>query len=169
MRLRIVVTGLWLLLGPAGASAAGEPVAVLRLEPGAASPPAQIADLAWLAGRWVGEGFGGTAEDVIAPAAGGQMMGMFRHSKADGSVNFYEFYVFAEHGGSLTQRLKHFSLPLAGWEEKDEFVAFPLVAIEARAAYFDGLSYVLGDDGGLTVAVRVAEDQVARFRYRRAD
>ena len=96
-------------------------------------------------------------------------MGMFRHFKADGSVNFYEFYVIAEHEGSLTQRLKHFSLPLSSWEEKDEFVEFPLVAIEENAVYFDGLSYVLGDDGGLTVGVRIDEGRNAFFRYERAE
>ncbi len=107
------------------------------------------------------------AEDIISPAGAGQMMGMFRHFKADGSINFYEFYVFAEHEGSLIQRLKHFSPQLSGWEEKDEFVAFPLVAIEDDAAYFDGLSYVLGEDGMLTVGVRIDEGRNAFFRYER--
>jgi hypothetical protein len=97
------------------------------------------------------------------------MMGMFRHVKDDGSVNFYEFYLFAEEGQSLTQRLKHYSPALAGWEDKDEYVAFPLVALEAGAAYFDGLSYVLREDGSLAVAVRIEEETVAQFRYRRAD
>ena len=99
------------------AVAAGEPVAVRGLEDGAARPNASIEDIAWLAGRWVGEGLGGTAEDVIAPASGGQMMGMFRHSKADGSINIYEFYLFAEMDNSLTVRLKHFSPMLSSWEE----------------------------------------------------
>lgn len=152
------------------AARAGEGViAVMRLEDGAVSPAASIADISWLAGHWRGEGLGGKAEDVIAPAADGQMMGMFRHEKADGSVNFYEFYVFAEKDGSLTQRLKHFSPLLSGWEEKDEFVEFPLVAIEERAAYFDGLSYRLEEDGGLTVGVRLSEDRNAFFSYRRVE
>lgn len=168
MEIRSILIGLVLVAGVETLAADGQ-VSVMSLAEGASSPPARIADLAWLQGRWVGQGLGGTAEDLISPAADGQMMGMFRHLKADGSVNFYEFYLFAEEGGSLTQRLKHYSPMLAGWEEKDEFVNFPLVAIEERAAYFDGLSYVLDDDGGLTVAVRIAEDQVATFSYRRAD
>ena len=52
-------------------------------------------------------------------------------------------------------------------EEKDEYVEFPLVAIEDRAAYFDGLSYRLEDDGQLTVGVRISENKNAIFRYRR--
>ncbi len=95
--------------------------------------------------------------------------GIVRYSKSDGSVNFYEFYVFAEQSGSLTQRLKHFSPMLSGWEEKEEFVDFPLVAIEDRAAYFDGLSYMLREDGELVVGVRIEENRNVFFHYRRAD
>ena len=168
MQVRYLLFCLILVCGPI-AGASEEPVPVRSLEEGAEQPAATIEDLAWLSGRWVGEGLGGTAEDVIAPASGGQMMGMFRHSKADGSVNFYEFYLFAEKGGSLTVRLKHFSPMLAGWEEKAEFVEFPLVAIEGHAAYFDGLTYVLGDGDRLTVGVRLDESQFAYFHYRRAD
>jgi len=168
MKVRYLLLCLMLICGP-DAGASEEPVAVRSLEEGFAQPTATIEDIAWLAGRWVGEGLGGTAEDVIAPASGGQMMGMFRHSKADGSVNFYEFYLFAEKDGSLTVRLKHFSPVLAGWEEKAEFVEFPLVAIEERAAYFDGLTYVRDNADRLTVGVRLDESQFAYFHYRKAD
>ena len=168
MRAHIILTGLFLLFSTTWVFA-GDAVTVMSLREGDASPPARIEAISWLQGRWVGEGLNGDAEDVISPAADGQMMGMFRHLKADGSINFYEFYVFAEHEGSLTQRLKHFSLPLSSWEEKDEFVEFPLVKLEERAAYFDGLSYVLGEDGNLTVMVRIDEAQNAVFRYRRAE
>lgn len=158
-----------LLVSAPVAVAADDPVAVMSRGDAKAAPAARIADIAWLVGRWVGEGLGGAAEDIIAPPSDGQMMGMFRHSKADGSVNFYEFYVFAEKDGSLTQRLKHFSPLLSGWEGKDEYVEFPLVAIEERAAYFDGLSYVLNDDGGLTVGVRLDEERLGFFEYERVD
>jgi hypothetical protein len=168
VNIRYLLPCLFLLCVTLPAAAEG-PVRVLSLEEGAVPPAARIGDISWLVGRWVGEGLGGEAEDVIAPAADGQMMGMFRHSKADGSVNFYEFYVFAERDGSLTQRLKHFSPMLSAWEEKDEFVEFPLVAIEERAAWFDGLTYVLAEDGRLTVGVRIAEEQFAYFYYRKAD
>jgi hypothetical protein len=157
-----------LVIFPAHAEFTEEPVKVMSLEAGAVPPTARIEDISWLEGHWIGAGFGGTAEDVISAAADGQMMGMFRQLKSDGTINFYEFYVFAEKDGSLTQRLKHFSPPLAGWEEKDEFIEFQLVAIEERSAYFDGLTYVLADDGSLTVGVRIAENRNAFFQYRRA-
>jgi hypothetical protein len=150
-------------------AAAEDSVKVMRLEEGAVSPPANIESIAWLEGRWVGEGLGGSAEEIIAPAVAGQMMGMFRHLKSDEAINFYEFYIFAEHEGSLTLRLKHFSPMLSGWEEREEFVEFPLVALEINAAYFDGLTYLLGGDDNLSVGVRIAEDKIATFNYRKAE
>ena len=69
----------------------------------------------------------------------------------------------------FTQRLKHFSPPLSAWEEKDEFVEFPLVAIEKRAAFFDGLTYVLEEGDRLTVGVRLSEDRNAFFHYRKME
>ena len=168
MRLKSLLIGLLYFCAQA-AYAESTALEVLSLPEDGRSPPAVIGDISWLAGRWVGEGLGGAAEDIIAPPSGGQMMGMFRHSKADGMVNFYEFYVFAELEGSLTQRLKHFSPMLMGWEDKDGFVEFPLVAIDDGAAWFDGLSYRLEEDGSLTVAVRLDEENVAQVRYQRAD
>lgn len=168
MRVRQLLLILFFLSGWSAAGADGG-ITVLSRTADEAAPAASIDDIAWLAGRWVGEGLGGAAEDLIAPASGGQMMGMFRHSKADGSINFYEFYVIAENDGSLTLRLKHFSPVLGGWEEKDEFVEFPLVAIEENAAYFDGLSYRLDEVDSLTVGVRIETDRIAVFEYRRAD
>jgi hypothetical protein len=168
MYLKYLLIGL-LFLGSARADSSESSVQVLSLGDDAESPAATIGDIAWLAGHWVGKGLGGSAEDMISPAADGQMMGMFRHLKGDGAINFYEFYLFAEKDGSLTQRLKHFSPALEGWEEKDGFVEFPLVKLEENAAYFDGLTYVLGADGDLKVAVRLEKDKVAVFHYRRAE
>lgn len=37
----------------------------VRLAEGAASPPAVLADMAWLAGSWTGTGLGGQAEEVF--------------------------------------------------------------------------------------------------------
>ena len=167
MQGRLMIITLCALFTPL--TPAAEPIEVKILEKGMTPPYASIGDIAWLAGHWAGKGLGGTAEDIISPAADAQMMGMFRHLKADGALNFYEFYVFAEKDGSLTQRLKHYSLPLSGWEEKDEFVEFPLVAISENAAFFDGLTYLLEPDGSLRVGVRIAEDRIAEFNYRRVE
>ncbi len=154
--------GLW--IAPVSASNMPE---VRTLAEAAQSPQASIDEIAWLAGRWKGEGLGGKAEELIAPVEAGQMMGMFRHLKADGTLNFYEFYVFAEVEGSLVLKIKHFSPELIGWEEKDGYVEFPLVAIEGATAYFDGITYALTAEDELNVMVNVSEAGIIPFRYRR--
>jgi Domain of unknown function (DUF6265) len=119
--------------------AAQEPFHARRLG-GQPSPPATLADIAWLEGRWVGEGLGGISEEQWSPARGGVMMGMYRLLK-DGKPVFYEFLMLAEENGTLAMKLKHFNPDFSGWEEKSGFVTFKLVAVEGRAVHFDGLSF----------------------------
>lgn len=149
--------------------AAAQSIEVKSLGEGEASPPARIEDIAWLEGHWTGMGLGGISEEVLAPATGGQMMGMFRQSGADGRLQFYEFYSFAEEDGSLVLRLKHFNPDLTGWEEKDEMETFRLVALDENTAWFDGITYARTGPGEMTAAVQVDGAEPTRFIYRRAD
>ncbi|MGQ0741479.1 MAG: DUF6265 family protein [Alphaproteobacteria bacterium] len=112
---------------------------VLVLPAGEKSPPAKIGVLAWMAGRWTGEGLGGQVEENFSPAMGGIMVGHFRSSK-DSKMEFFELETFVEENGSLVYRLKHFHPDLKGWEEKNQTVEFPLVAVEGDRFYFDGLT-----------------------------
>lgn len=146
---------------------AEEAIEVRSLDADEQSPGATLADLDWLVGHWKGEGLGGVSEEIIAPAAGGQMMGMFRHSDATGKLKFYEFYLFAETGDSLTLRLKHFTPALHGWEEKDDYVEFPLVALGENAVYFDGLTFKRTGPDSLSSAVHIGGQGVAEFRFLR--
>ena len=130
-----------LLLG----QAAQEPFHARRLGD-RPSPPATLADIAWMQGRWVGDGLGGVSEELWSPPQGGVMMGMYRLLKQDRPV-FYEFVMIVEENGTLAMKLKHFNPDFSGWEEKADFVTFKLVAVEPGAAHFNGLSYVReGDD-----------------------
>jgi len=114
--------------------------------PGAPGPAAQVEDMAWLAGHWMGEALGGTAEEIWSAPRGDAMMGMFRLVK-DGETVFYELMTILAEDGSLVLRLKHFNADLTGWEEKDDTVDFPLVAVVDGAFRFDGLSFhPEGDD-----------------------
>lgn len=141
------------------------------LPPGAASPRATIADAAWVAGRWVGEGFGGIAEEVMSPPAGNAMIGHFR-IVTKGEPSFYEIVQIREEAGSLVYRVKHFHPDLKGWEEKDKTVDFPLVASERDALYFDGLTIKRTGPDEVTHWVRIrAKDgkiEEAKLVYRRA-
>lgn len=148
--------------------AAEQPVRVLSSSD-APAPDATIDDLAWLEGHWKGSGLGGISEEIMSPAAGGQIMGMFRQSKADGTLQFYEFYHFAEQDGSLILRIKHFNPDMTGWEDKDESVEFPLVALEETAAYFDGLTFALVAPGQLRAGVMVDGQGQVDFAYSKVE
>jgi len=142
----------------------------VRLANGAASPPAAITDMAWLAGHWTGEGLGGQVEEIWSPPQAGAMMGMFRLVH-DGTTSFYELMTLVEGGGSLVLRVKHFGPDLTGWEEKAETVDFALAAAAGDRYYFDGLTFHRHGNDATTIYVRISsKDGAVReeaFRYTR--
>lgn len=151
----------------AAPASAQETVDIKTLAGGESSPPASIDDVAWLAGHWKGSGLGGQSEEFFAPPLDGQMIGAFRQTKPDGSIMFYEFYQLLEIDGSLALRIKHFNADFTGWEEKDDYVAFPLVAVEESAVYFDGLTFKMTGTDEMRAAVVVDEGRVLEFVYSR--
>jgi len=161
---------LWLTALVTAPFAAAEPQ-TRSLAEGTNSPPASLTDVAWIAGRWVGEGFDATVEEVMSPPSGDAMIGHFRMTNADGVV-FYELVQVREEDGSLVYRVKHFDPDLRGWEEKDAAVDFPLVAVEADRIFFDGLTIARTGADELTHWLRVrgqdGTEQEAFLLYRRA-
>lgn len=141
-----------------------------RLTAGATSPPATVADMAWLAGRWTGDGLGGQVEEIWSPPQVGAMMGMFRLVREE-TIVFYELMTLREENGSLVLRVKHFNPDLTGWEEKGETVDFPLVRVTADRFYFDGLTFHRHGNDAVTIYVAIsAKDGAVReeaFRYTR--
>lgn len=108
---------------------------------GTAKMPAKITDVAWLTGRWTGEGFGGWLEEIWSPPVGGQMLATFRMME-NGQPIFHEICMIAEESGSLVYKVKHFNPDMTGWEEKNDYVTFNLVKTEPDAVYFSGLTMV---------------------------
>lgn len=143
----------------------------LKLGPGAQPPHATLADMAWLAGRWVGPAFGGEAEEIWSAPRAGSMMGMYRLVR-DGKPIFYEFQTLVEQGGSLMLRLKHFGPDLIGWEEKERTIDFPLVGLGEGIVQFEGMSFHREGDAKLTVYLAIeGRDGVVHeeaFPYARA-
>jgi hypothetical protein len=141
-----------------------------RLKPGASSPPATLADMAWLAGHWAGEALGGQSEEIWSEPGAGAMMGMYRLIR-DGKPVFYELLTIVEQNGSLMLRLKHFNPDLTGWEEKQTTVDFPLVAKNDGAVHFDGMSFHPKGNDALVVylAIRQKDGSLreATFSYKR--
>lgn len=135
----------------------------------ATSPAATLKQVEWLAGHWRGEAFGGSTEEIWSPALGGSMMCSFKLVK-DNKVSFYEFVTMIEEAGSLVVRLKHFHSDLKGWEEKDKTIDFPLVKIDGKRAYFDGMTFENTGPNDLTIYVMIGkkgEEKEMPFLYKR--
>ena len=113
-----------------------------------------IEKLGWMAGHWVGEGFGGIGEEVWAPLSAGSMVGSFKLS-VDNGVKFYEIMTITQDTLGPRLTLKHFNADLTGWEEKDETVVFPFVSAEHNKIVFDGLRYELIDDSTMWITVSI--------------
>lgn len=103
-----------------------------------AADPITIEDASWMAGRWVGEGFGGQMEESWAPPVGGQMIGHFRYWR-EGQPQFYEIMMMDVIDGGVRMRVKHFNPDFVGWEEKDGWVTFEPVSASPEALVFNGL------------------------------
>ncbi len=107
---------------------------------------APLADAAWLAGRWVGTGFGGECEETWAPASGGQMVGHFR-LVSGGKPRFYEIMLLDRVEAGLRLRVKHFHANFHGWEEKDGWHSFEPGVVADGALRFPGFVLrPIGDD-----------------------
>lgn len=123
---------------------------VRRLQPGAASPRASLADVAWLQGYWIGEMPEGPVEQVRLPPARGQMPAFVR-ALNDGGIIFYEITTLVERDGSLVIRLRHFGGDLVGWEDGSGAIERPLIAIEGGNLYFDRMTMIRTDADHYTV------------------
>ena len=138
---------------------------------GAGRPAAaKLDEMEWLVGRWVGSALGGDVEEIWTAPQGGAMMGMYRLVR-DGKPVFYELLTLVEENGSLVMRLKHFHADLKGWEEKDDTVEFPLVAVADGAVHFEGMSFhPRGDTLTVYLAIKSRSGDVREetFTYTRA-
>lgn len=138
------------------------------------SPPASLDQMGWLVGQWKGEGIrGAPAMESWLPPMGGTMVGTFVQQEVDGAIMFTEHLYMMQENGSLALKLKHFNADLTGWEEKDDFLTFRLVAIEDCAAYFNALTLRCADrekpGEGLVAAVRMQSGGELVFRFEAAD
>lgn len=124
---------------------------------GAAPPPlpATLADVAFMAGHWIGGDPGDLSEEVWTAPEGDSMVGMWRY---------------------VVLRIRHFDPKLVAREEKDRAVGLFLVANGPREAAFEGpeysgkgnvrLTYRRGDDDSLTGILEM-DGSKQEFHFRR--
>jgi hypothetical protein len=128
----------------------------------------KLENIAWIAGNWKAEAFGGLAEENWSEPSGDSMMASFKLIH-NGKVSFYEIEIIREVENTLILQLKHFNGDLKGWETKDETVDFPLVEITSSKVVFEGMTFEKIDDKTMIVSVDIHADdgsvETATFHY----
>jgi len=94
----------------------------------------EVADLAWIAGHWVGEAFGGQIEESWFEPARESMSGQFR-LVSDGAGAMYELLLIEQdEDGDIFYRFKHIS---PGWKPQEaQPLEYRLTGLEDRKATF---------------------------------
>lgn len=130
-----------------------------------------IDDVAFIAGHWEGELFGGRAEEAWLAPAGGTMLGAFRlvMDGDDGSsrTGVIEYLMFTETDEGVVFRFKHFRTDYTTWET-GEPLTFDLVEASKNLAVFasdvqkqpDRMTFRIDEEGCLRVLVEGEEDGV---------
>ncbi|MEX1024092.1 MAG: DUF6265 family protein [Planctomycetota bacterium] len=126
-----------------------------------------VADLEWLAGRWVGTGLGGVCEETWNPPLGGVMIGTFRLLEPDGSPNFAEFMQLIEDERGVALRLIHLTPELMPWEEPGETTGFRLIEARGTTAWFGGLTlHRDGEHLAVHVAMSKGDGEASELVFR---
>jgi hypothetical protein len=128
-----------------------------------------IDDVAFIAGHWEGELFGGHAEEAWLAPAGGTMLGAFR-LVMDGDngaqrTTVIEYLMFTETNDGVVFRFKHFRTDYTTWETGEPLI-FDLVDAGENLAVFasdvqkqpDRMTFRIDDEGRLRVLVEGEED-----------
>lgn len=130
----------------------------------------KLENIAWIAGTWHGEAFGGITEEIWSEPSGGSMMATFKLI-VDGNVQFYEIEVIREIENSLILQLKHFDSNLKGWETKNETVDFPLKEITENNVIFEGMMFEKVSSEEMNVYVDINNEdgaiETVKFNYKK--
>lgn len=169
----LTIAGAWpvsiLLFCTAAGAAESYTAHTFRLAAGETAPAATLDDVAWFVGAWEGDCFDVRCEEVWNPPSAGTMVGMFKLYGDDG-VRFYELMLLTVENGTLVMKIKHFNADFSAWEEKTDYVSFPLVALEPDAVHFRGLSFYRRGPDDLDIWIALTRDlevREHRLAYRR--
>ncbi|MYC86829.1 MAG: hypothetical protein F4X22_01170 [Gemmatimonadales bacterium] len=105
-----------------------------RAAPAAPSGGVSLDELAWIAGHWGGDAFGGQIEEAWFSPAGRSMSGSFRLVR-DGLAVMYELLLLEQDDdGEIYYRFKHVGRGWEPWEETR--LEYRLTTLEGREAIF---------------------------------
>jgi len=130
----------------------------------------KLENVAWIAGTWKGEAFGGITEEIWSEPLGDSMMGSFK-LVSNNKVSFYEIEIIREVNNTLILQLKHFNNDLKGWETKDETVDFPLKEITKNKVVFEGMIFEKIAENEMNIYVDIhkesGEIETVKFNYKK--
>ena len=145
--------------------------------PAAPAPsPAPLADVAFMAGHWLGSEDGDLSEEIWTDPAGDSMLGMWRYV-SKGQARVFELLSLKVEDGGLVMRLRHFDPLFVAREEKAAPVVLRLVGRAPGQATFEGPA--VGAPGTVRLTYRrQGQDELVsvlekggsrqEFRFRRA-
>ena len=87
---------------------------------------ATLADVAWIAGHWVGADGGNLPEEIWTAPEGDSMIGIWRYVSG-GKARIFELLSITDDGSGPVMRLRHFDPKMVAREEKDGPVTLALV------------------------------------------
>jgi hypothetical protein len=128
---------------------------------------ATAADLAWLAGAWVGTRGKSSIEERWSPPLGGALLGVSRTVSSRGTLSAFEFLRVVERDGGLVY------VAQPGGGTPTEFV---LTELAGTRAVFENprhdspqrIAYELSAEGGLSASIGFIKDgKPQRFEFRR--
>ena len=135
---------------------------------------ATLADVAFMAGHWIGGEGGDLSEEVWSAPEGDSMLGMWRYV-SKGQARIYELLTLTAEGPNVVLRIRHFDPKLVAREDKDRAVELRLVRKGPSEAEFSGSEY--DGKGSLRLTYRGSADTLTgvleksgskqEFRFRR--
>ena len=117
-----------------------------------------VEDMSWIAGYWVGQGLGGEVQELWSEPKNGKMFCAFRFDM-DGELGFSEHVTMTNTEKGISMWVKHFSADFSAWEDKSEYVEFPIIKIEGQTAYFNGCTFERDGDH-LNIYVLIGQDGI---------
>ena len=137
---------------------------------------AVLADLSWMAGRWIDDSGGNLSEEIWSAPSGDSMMGMWRYVSG-GQARIFELLTISVESAGIVLRLRHFDPDLVAREDKGTPVELALVGWTPGEAAFEGkavgapglvrLTYRQPSEDTL-VSTLEKEGRKQEFQFRRA-